>query len=223
MGRFIDETGNVYGQLTVLHLNKEKSRGKRTYWVCSCSCGNVKSISRDSLKSGHSNSCGCLRSKIVTENMTTHGKSSTREFFIWFDMKRRCYDKNNKSYNNYGGRGIKVDKRWLDSFENFYEDIGEIPEGFSLERVNVNGDYTSDNIAIANASRQSFNRRQLPNNTSGRTGVYWHKHSNRWRGAITVDGKTMHLGSFVNKEDCIYAREMAELKYFGFIKTEGDL
>lgn len=78
---------------------------------------------------------------------------------VWMGMKQRCFNKNNKSYKYYGGRGITVCDRWLESLSNFVEDMGERPEGYTLERINVNGDYCPDNCKWASWSEQMRNRR----------------------------------------------------------------
>ena len=92
--------------------------------------------------------------------MKTHGMSETVEYRAWFEMKRRCCDHNRKCYNNYGGRGIKVCDRWNESFENFYEDMGDKPTpNHSLDRIDVDGDYTPDNCKWSDRTEQNYNQR----------------------------------------------------------------
>lgn len=92
--------------------------------------------------------------------MRTHGMSNTPEYKAWFEMKRRCYNKNRKGYKNYGGRGIKVCDRWLESFENFYEDMGDRPSpNHSLDRIDVNGNYEPSNCKWSDRTEQNYNQR----------------------------------------------------------------
>ena len=89
----------------------------------------------------------------------THNRTNTKEYRAWSSMKSRCSNPNVASYPNYGGRGITVCDRWLNSFENFFEDMGEAPEGFELDRIDVNGNYTPDNCRWVDESTQAKNRR----------------------------------------------------------------
>ena len=108
-----DITGSQFGFLTVLgYLGKGK-------WHCKCECGNTKIVSTAKLNNGHVKSCGCL----AKTNAVKHNAINTREYITWTNIKARCTNPNNSAYHNYGGRGITVCNRWLDSFENFYEDM----------------------------------------------------------------------------------------------------
>ena len=142
----------------------------------------------------------------------------TSIYRAWTSMRDRCNNPNNYAYARYGGRGIKVCERWEESFMNFYNDIGERPEGTSLDRTDVNGNYCKENCRWADASVQGFNQRKSTNNTSGRTGVSWNKQKLKWDAYIMKDRKKINLGRFEKKEDAILAREQGELKYYGFIK-----
>lgn len=89
----------------------------------------------------------------------SHRMSLTRIYRIWRNMLTRCYNAKSSKYSNYGGRGIKVCERWRGSFENFYADVGDPPtDKHSLDRINTNGDYTSENTRWATQSRQCRNR-----------------------------------------------------------------
>jgi hypothetical protein len=134
-------------------------------------------------------------------------------------MKTRCYNPNATHYEAYGGRGIKVSAEWLDSFQNFFADMGPCPEGMSLDRIDVNGDYCKDNCRWTTMSVQAFNTRVKSNNTSGRTGVYFRKENGKWRAMISVEGKTIRLGDFPSYEQACKARELAEEKYYATTKS----
>lgn len=88
----------------------------------------------------------------------SHGMSKTKTYIVWHSMKARCYDSNNKHYKDYGGRGITYQDNWED-FRNFFNDLGECPKGFSLERKDVNGNYTKENCCYIPMSEQAYNRR----------------------------------------------------------------
>lgn len=144
--------GDKFGELTII---KEITRGKRNgrRFVCKCSCGNKKIIYIQSLTSGHTKSCGCL----VIKKQTKHGMFGTKTYVSYYAMRQRCENKNHERYSNYGGRGISVCKRWS-IFKNFYNDMGERPEGLELERINTNKGYNPRNCKWASKKKNMQNR-----------------------------------------------------------------
>lgn len=129
-------------------------------WECECDCGSVKSFYSANLRAGRTQSCGCLNKEASKGNVrrATHGKTLTPEYKVWQGMRQRCENSNDKSFDDYGGRGITVCDRWQ-SFENFFEDMGKRPAGFSIERKNVNLGYSSENCVWATSKEQNANRR----------------------------------------------------------------
>ena len=129
------------------------------YWKCICDCGTTKDMRIGHLVSGAVRSCGCLKREVWIKERTSHGLRKTKEYQIWSSMMTRCSNKKTKCYKNYGGRGIKVCKRWL-KFENFYNDMGCRPSNkHSIDRVNNDGNYEPSNCRWATIKQQANNRR----------------------------------------------------------------
>lgn len=154
MSRFIDLTGQKFGRLEVLkQAGKDKWRNFR--WLCKCNCGNKVIVSSGHLRNGSIKSCGCL---VVKHGHCKNGKE-TVEYRSWKHMKHRCTNSNDKRWEDYGGRKIKVCKRWLNSFSNFLTDMGECPRGRSLDRKNNNKNYCKSNCRWAKPEQQQRNKR----------------------------------------------------------------
>lgn len=157
-----DYIGKRYGRLVVLSegpIIESKSGKKRSSLNCICDCGKEATVSTKRLKDGTTSSCGCYHKDRQIELKKTHGRSHTSEYNIWCSMKQRCTDPKLKAFPHYGGRGIKVCSRWLESFENFYEDMGERPKGKSLDRLDNEGNYEKDNCAWRSRIEQANNKR----------------------------------------------------------------
>lgn len=154
MPKKLDLTGRKYGQLTVI---KEHGKDHRGYtWLCKCDCGEENIIAvGDDLRSGHKTSCGCLR----WQGTPKHGLSDSAIRQAYYNMKKRCDHPKNKSYKNYGGRGITYCEKWK-TFKGFLDDMLESYEvGLSLDRIDVNGNYNKENCRWADKIVQANNTR----------------------------------------------------------------
>lgn len=150
--------------------------------------------------------------------------SKSPSFRTWDHMLQRCYNENNDKFHYYGGRGITVCDRWNPkaggSFENFLEDMGERPEGTSLNRILGANVYSKETCEWVGKSIQSYDTKRREDNTSGKTGVRYDKRRQKFSAVIGVEGRTLFLGYFPCFETAVKARLEAELKYYKFYKQE---
>lgn len=163
LNRVHDLTGQKFGRLTVIGLDDSKQT-RKTYWICQCDCGNIKSIRSDALLMHRTVSCGCWHNEVSSKNVRrnhTHKQSGTRLYKIWQGMKGRCSNPTNTSYKNYGGRGITVCEEWQNSFERFYEWAcnNGYSDDLTIDRANNNKGYSPDNCRWRTSKDQCRNRR----------------------------------------------------------------
>lgn len=220
---YTDAVGKKINKWTILE-EVPREKGKKKEFICRCDCGTVAKKKSYEVYSGHTTNCGCVRrEKNVKRNKSKKQKEAVKkawverrggeeknlkdnpEYSSWAHMKYRCYNKNCKQYKDYGGRGIKVCDRWLDSFQNFFKDMGRRPEGnYSLERVDNNKGYSPDNCVWADRITQRNNQRKRKNSTTGIEGVYGNEY-----GTFVARYRQKHLGSFKTIDEAIEAREKA--------------
>lgn len=120
--------GKRFGRWAVIDREAKKLAGV-FYVFCVCDCGTKKWVRKKNLKSGQSKSCGCVTREVTAKRNLKHNKRYTKEWRIWQAMKNRCYNKKVAGYKHYGGRGIRVCEQWQESFLNFFNDVGDAPDG----------------------------------------------------------------------------------------------
>jgi len=200
--------GSRYSRLVVIEtLNKKW--GKLLVRV-KCDCGTEKTVYLYDMQREKVKSCGCLNRELSKERATKHGMKGTKIYGTWTNIKSRCLNKNDASYHNYGGRGISICSRW-DDFQNFYDDMGDVPDGKSIDRIDNNGNYTPDNCRWATSQQQAENKRMYKANKLGITGVYYDEIVNRFTSVIHKYGKQdrVYYGNDFFEACC--ARKSAEI------------
>lgn len=193
MPKFLDLAGQRYGRLVATKIDHR--RGHLTFWLCRCDCGKDTVVSIGHLRNGHTQSCGCLHDEAIKVANMTHGHAANGkrsvEFGTWSRIHTRCTNPNNRSYKDYGGRGIFVCERWSgkDGFRNFLADMGKRPRGkFSLGRKDNDGPYSKDNCRWETKAQQAQNTRSTVNITCfGRTQcrAAWSRETGLSEAAIT--------------------------------------
>ncbi len=162
--RGIDETGNKYGRLTVLREDG-RAKNKAIQWRCTCQCGKETSTLGTSLRANRVSSCGCYHKEKTSKrnkSRSTHGLRSHYLYKTFRGMTERCYNPKAINYNNYGGRGIRIHSSWKDpkGFITWIEvNLGKRPEGYTLDRVDPNGDYEPGNVKWSSRNTQNKNQR----------------------------------------------------------------
>jgi hypothetical protein len=157
-GRFRDLAGMRFGKLTAI-APVGKNKSKQYLWQCKCDCGGSSIVIGSNLIRGNTTACGCVRLTEIADRTRKHGLSKTRMFKIWVGIRKRCNTPSCKSYEHYGGRGIKVCAEW-DTFLGFYNDMKDgYEENLSLERKDPDGDYTKSNCKWATMKEQARNKR----------------------------------------------------------------
>lgn len=188
MAKVKDITGQRFGRLVAKELGGTTRSNKRL-WVCECDCGATVSVVSSRLRSGHTQSCGCLKLERLVARSTKHLMCDHPAYKAYHSAKQRCNYTKDKEWHNYGGRGIKFS---LPSFEVFWEKLGPLwYPGATLDRIDTNGHYELNNVQWATLSQQSRTRRK----------AIW----------ITARGKTQHLCDWAVELGISY--EYARLKY----------
>lgn len=162
-----DVTNQKFDRLTAIQIIGKLR--KANLWLCLCDCGNKTTAIATQLIRGDKTSCGCKKRESkgprpdlakLNKNRAIHAMTNSYTYGSWKAMKARCYDKNDKDYPRWGGRGIKVCAAWKESFVEFYKDMGERPFGQTIDRINNEGNYEPINCRWATQKTQNNNTRK---------------------------------------------------------------
>ena len=200
--KFQDLTGQRFGRLLVLSCVQKAhvdhtGRRHHTEWNCACDCGNTHVAKGSTMKNGDTRSCGCLHSEAIGALRRTHGMSKLPEYRIWSGILRRVLDHEDAAYHRYGGRGIKIDDLWANSFEQFFADMSPRPSPkHSVERKDNDGPYAPWNCVWATREEQANNTR-----------------SNVW---VTFRGVTKTLAQWCRELGHAYNTISARIQRYGW-------
>lgn len=155
--------GRHFGRLTVVSMT-DKRIDRHVVWECQCECGSICFVPSNSLITGRTKSCGCLMKEMRGVSRITHHQSNEKIYFVWQAMRKRCFHKKDKNYKYYGGRGITVCDEWKNDFQPFYDYVSSLQhfgeKGYSIDRINNDGNYEPGNVRWATAKEQSNNQRK---------------------------------------------------------------
>lgn len=161
--RLYDMTGKTYNRLTVIERKPNDKQGG-AMWLCQCDCGNKLVVSGKNIRNNHTQSCGCLQREQASKAARIHGMTMTRIHNTWKQMRQRCLNPHHRRFEDWGGRGITVCQEWQESFEAFYDHVAQLPhfgeKGYSLDRMDNDGNYEPGNVRWATKAEQANNRRK---------------------------------------------------------------
>ena len=210
MPNLIDLTGKKFGMLTVVRFLSKGTRSQ-TNWLCRCECGSELVVRGGNLNSGNSKSCGCTRKGGLKHGFSDHKLYPVRRTII-----SRCYDKNNRSYDRYGERGIKVCDEWFDpeTFVKWALGSGWKP-GLQIDRIDNDGDYCPENCRFITPMENTHNKPPMRStNTTGYAGVFIPKRAKKNKSENKYQSGVYHkvigykyLGMYPTAKEAAIARD----------------
>jgi len=205
-----DRRGYKRGRLTVVGFLgfRQYPKYRTTLWECLCECGNFTEVTAKNLLNDSTKSCGCWNKERVSQHARTklksvntkHGMSHHPLYDAWNAMMSRCYNPSDKDWDNYGGRGILVCDRWKD-ITNYIADLLERPYGYTLDRIDVDREYSPENCRWANSREQGLNtrfNRDIPN-------IY--PDGNKWKVSFQWNGQVYYAGMYDSVDEAKQALE----------------
>jgi len=163
------KSGDQFNKLKVMYEDEpfiQPSGQTKRAFMCKCECGKELKVSLTHLRTNHTLSCGCHKYSLIKQNQPQRKHGHTKrngyrspEYVSWRCMRDRCLYEKSQNYSSYGGRGITICDRWISSFENFFNDMGERPKGFTIDRINSDGNYEPNNCRWADKLTQRMNQR----------------------------------------------------------------
>lgn len=153
--------GEKYGRLLV--VDRAEPLNGKTRFLCKCDCGKECIVHRSSLVSGNTTSCGCYKTENAKKLYSSVRQNDKRLYAVWNGIKQRCNNPNNKSYHNYGGRGIKMDEEWANHYETFYRWAvsAGYKKGLEIDRIDNDGNYCEENCRFVEKKTQANNKRNV--------------------------------------------------------------
>ena len=188
-----------------MRLHTANNKYKYRFGLYECQyCGSEFECKSDSVNTGNTKSCGCLRG-----GKPTHGLCSNKFYKTWNAMIYRCTNPSDKNYKDYGARGITICEEWLDvkNFITWAESTHPTIEGLSLDRIDNDKGYSPENCRWADSTTQWVNKRMQKNNKSGYVGIYYYDKYNTWGASIRVNKILKYIGTFKTKEEAVQARD----------------
>jgi hypothetical protein len=216
MGKRIEyKDGDTLGDFGVIYLKEVETEGRNRKAEFKCGrCGAHFIAFLQDVKTNHTSSCGCRRSALLIDSNTTHKCTSSPIYYVWKNIKYRCFNPEHKAYKDYGGRGIKVYEGWLDNPKAFIEYVETLgwEEGLQVDRIDNDKNYEPDNLRVVTHCENLQNTRLLrSSNTSGFRGIGHDKRDrkNPYESAIKVDKTKYHLGSYSTPQQGAQAYDIA--------------